>query len=345
MDTQKARKPRKRPGKVGENKSEIVREVPLACADESAAVEFMEKRRWGSEPCCPHCGGERVYKMTGRDSQREKHYRWRCRECKRQFSVRTGTVFEDSRIPMRHWAFAFWAACASKKGVSAKQIQRQTWLSYKSALFMMHRIRFAMTEDTTTPPKLSGVVEADETWIGGKPRGQKRSERMMLGDRKADGRRNWRSNKPVVAAAVERGGNVRAQVIAKVNRENLEPFLLANLEPGCTLMTDEHTAYQIPAWKLRAIHKRVTHHLGEYVRQEGDETVTTNQIEGFFGLFKRKLNGTHHSVSPAHLWRYLAEAAFIYNHRQVDDGARTEAAIRAAQGKRLTYREPQADSA
>lgn len=126
-----------------------IQELPAACADESVAVEFMERHRWGEHPGCPRCGDTDVYQMKSRDGDREKHFRWRCRGCKKQFSVRTGTVFEDSRIPLRHWCFAFWRACTSKKGVSALEIHRQTGLSYKSCLFMLHRIRFAIDD----PPK------------------------------------------------------------------------------------------------------------------------------------------------------------------------------------------------
>jgi hypothetical protein len=143
-------KPRKKQGKVASAKSEIVANLPAACASEASAVEFMERVRWAGSPTCPRCSSTNVYPMTAR-------------------TVRTGTVFEDSRIPLTAWAYAFWAACAGKKGVSAKQIERQTGLSYKSALFLMHRIRFAMTPDLPAP-KLTGVVEADETFIGGKPR-------------------------------------------------------------------------------------------------------------------------------------------------------------------------------
>jgi len=148
----------------------IVQEIPAACADELTAVEFLEKQRWGNSPACPHCGSIRVYQMKGRDGERNKRYLWRCRECEQQYTVRIGTVFEDSRIAMRHWCYAFWAACASKKGVSALQISCMTGLSYKSALFMMHRIRYAMTDDHSKPEPMTGIVEIDETYVGGKPR-------------------------------------------------------------------------------------------------------------------------------------------------------------------------------
>lgn len=154
--------------KVAENKSEIVQAIPRACSDETAAVEFMEAQRWGDDAGCPCCGDTDVYMMRDRDGNRNARYLWRCRGCKKQYTVRVGTVMEDSPIPLRHWCFAFWAACSSKKGVSAMQIQRQTGLSYKSALFLMHRIRLAMMDTDREP--LQGPVEVDETYVGGKPR-------------------------------------------------------------------------------------------------------------------------------------------------------------------------------
>jgi transposase-like protein len=150
----------------------VITELPSACADEKLAVEFMEKQRWGDRPACPHCGSENVYQMMdSKDpTKRQANFRWRCREkqCHQQFTVRIGTVFEDSRAELRHWCFAFWRAATSKKGVSALEIHRQTGLAYKTCLFMLHRIRHAMDEQDVEP--LSGIVEVDETYIGGKPR-------------------------------------------------------------------------------------------------------------------------------------------------------------------------------
>src|SRR6267378_6788402 len=138
----------------------VLVDIPKACSDELAAVEFLEKQRWGDSPACPNCGVFNVYQMIdSKTGERQANYRWRCRDCKEQFTVRIGTVFEESRIPLRHWCYAFWRASTSKKGVSALEIHRQTGVSYKSALFMLHRIRFAMTETDPTP--LTGTVEAD----------------------------------------------------------------------------------------------------------------------------------------------------------------------------------------
>src|SRR5208337_2327377 len=151
-------------------KSAVVEEIPLACSDELAAVELLEAMRWGKNPACVHCGSTAVYKMTdGETGNRNTRYLWRCHDCKKQYTVRIGTVYEESRIELRHWAYAFWRTSTSKKGVAALEIQRQCQISYKSALFLLNRIRFAFAPDTDNP-KLTGTVECDETYVGGKPR-------------------------------------------------------------------------------------------------------------------------------------------------------------------------------
>jgi transposase-like protein len=325
-------------GQVAGNKSGIVSALPRACSDELAAVEFMEQQRWGDSPACPRCGVMDVYAMRGRDGERNKRFLWRCRGCAEQYTVRIGTVFEDSRIPLKHWCYAFWAACASKKGVSALQIKRQTGLSYKSALFMMHRIRYAMVETPSGP--LTGIVEADETYVGGRARGGK----VVVGVRMKGGksiprykvgrRRDAIQRKTPVMAVVQRGGQVRAEVPTHVSSVNLYGMLHTNVSPDAHLMTDEMPAYR-PLGKMFRKHSTVMHTRGEYAR--GD--VTTNTVEGFFSLLKRGLVGTFHSVSRKHLHRYVAEFVFRYNRRGLDDGARTGAAIRSAEGKRLLYRE------
>jgi transposase-like protein len=184
-------------GKVASGKSAIVAALPRACSDEAAAVEFFEDMRWGNNPVCPHCTASDVYQMKDRKTGlRNRRFLWLCRVCQRQFTVRVGTVLEESLIPLRHWAYGFWAACASKKGVSALQIKRMTGLSYKSALFLMHRVRFAMREDYSGQPMLSGIVEADETYVGGKPRYKHPKPGPAKG---------WLKRKTPVAALVERG--------------------------------------------------------------------------------------------------------------------------------------------
>lgn len=333
MDAPKAKRQSKPRAKVGERKSAIVRAVPLACADEKAALAFMEEMRWGDYPCCPHCGSTNVYRMMSRATgEREKHGRWRCRDCSKMFSVRTGSVMEDSKIPLRHWAFAFWAAASSKKGVSSKQIQRQTGLSYKAALFLMHRIRYAMSPGSESP-KLDGVVEADETFIGGAPRYRVRYGKHR--GRKVDRPRSvnhWQTNKHSVFAAVERGTRrVRTRVLPTINSENLHAAVMDLIHPSSHLMTDERWAYKAIG-KHMASHQAVCHHEREYARGE----VTTNRIEGFFALLKRAIYGTHHAVSRKHLHRYCDESAFKYETGALDDGERMRLAITLASGRRLT---------
>ena len=153
------------------SKSPMIEEIPLACSDELAAVELLEALRWEDKPVCAHCGSAEVYKMAdAATGERSKRYLWRCRTCKKQYTVRIGTVYEESRIDLRHWCYSFWRASTSKKGVAALEIKRHCQISYKSALFLMNRIRFAMAPDQATAPKLTGVVECDETFVGGKPR-------------------------------------------------------------------------------------------------------------------------------------------------------------------------------
>src|SRR5208282_2636785 len=176
---------------VASDKSAIIAKLPRACMDETAAVEFFEEQRWGKDPRCAHCESREIYQMRDRKTgQRNKRFLWRCRSCNKQFTVRVNSVYEDSPIPMRHWAYAFWKACSSKKGISALQIKRETGLTYKSALFMMHRIRFAMADDYTATAKMGGddkILEADETYVGGKPR-----KHVMFAGQKRVGRRTGR---------------------------------------------------------------------------------------------------------------------------------------------------------
>ena len=309
--------------KVGGNKSETIQEIPMACVDELKAVEFMEKKRWGDSPICPRCNHENVKKMMSSDGkERNKRYLWRCYGCKKQFTVRIGTVFEDSRIPLKYWCLAFWRACSSKKGVSALQISRETGLSYKSTLFMMHRIRFAMTPDY--PDKLEGDVEIDETYVGGKPR------------YKGHSKRGRGTKKTPVVGLVERGGSVRARVITDVTGKTLKGAIRELVSTDSRVITDELPAYNGIGKDFKNGHHTVNHGAKEYVR--GD--IYTNTIESFFAIIKRGLIGTYHNVSKKHLHRYIGQFEFMYNTRHLDDGGRLSKAIISSIGKRLRYKEP-----
>lgn len=303
-------------------KSAVVKSLRLAWSDEARAFAFFEALRWGGEPYCGHCGSTAVYPMMDRKGKRNARYMWKCKEaaCGKQFSVRVGTVIESSHIPLRHWVYAFWAGCSSKKGVSALQIARQTGLSYKSALFLMHRVRFAMSDDKPSR-RLGGVVEIDETYIGGKPRHM------------ADGTVRATKKMPVVAL-VERDGAARAWPMRRVTSRNLNRRILKNIDPEARVMTDDANLYKNLDEHF-ASHESVNHSAKEYAR--GD--VSSNTAEAFFALLKRGIYGTFHSVSEQHLHRYVDEFAFRWTHRKIDDGARTLAAMKGGEGKRLLYRD------
>ena len=235
---------------VGTNKSSLVAELPMACADETAAVEFMERQRWADTPACPRCGDCEVVQMKDKDGNRNKRFLWRCKGCKKQFTVRVGTIMEDSPIPLRFWCLAFYRACASKKGVSALQIKRETGLSYKSALFMMHRIREAMAPAPGSEPPLGGdgfVVEADETYIGKKdgPKGRKARGAGGAGHKRA------------VLSLVERGGQIRSFKLGAPSQHEVKAMIRANVDPASTLHTYGSRIYT--GSKVVGLHESVDH--------------------------------------------------------------------------------------
>jgi len=319
---------KKRP--AGSDKSETVREIPRACADETAAVEFIEAKRWPGGAACPECGSLNVYAMMDRKTgERSARFLWKCREkeCGRQFTVRIGTVFEDSRIPLRFWILAFYRLNSSKKGYSALQLKRETGLTYKSAWFLLHRVRYAMTDIPGTPPApLDGTVEVDETFVGGKPRNRPKTP---------EERRAHHAKKGKVVILVERGGKARVRTVPKVNAHNLRAVMGENVAPTARVMTDDSTSYPFVKGDF-ASHETTNHSAREYAR--GD--VHSNTAESFFAIFKRGVYGTYHAISKKHLHRYCGEFEHRWNMREQDDGERTVEAIRKAWGKRLRYREP-----
>jgi len=329
---------------IATQKSEVIRELPKACADETAAVEFFEKQRWPMGAACVKCGSVDVYQMRGRDGNRQVNYRWRCREkeCGAQFTVRTGSIFEDSPIPMHKWAHATWLAASGKKGVAALELCRVIQVSYKTALYMMHRIRFAMAEPDAAP--LDGVVEVDEKYCGGKPRKLSKGEKEKLiaeGKEIPVRKRGRGTTKTPVVSAVQRDGKVRSRVLANVNGQNLKEFLHKTVAPSATLCTDELREYK-SATKGYAGHHTTNHGTSEYARTD-EETglrVHSNTAESNFALLQRSLIGTYHAVSDKHLHRYVSHADFLWNSRKMSDGDRVSALIRAADGKRLMYRAP-----
>lgn len=307
------------------SKSKVVENIPLACSNELAAVEFFEKQRWGSDPCCVKCGSVNVYQMKdAKTGERNKRFLWRCRDCKEQYTVRIGTVYEESRIELRHWAYAFWRACTSKKGVSALEIKRQCQISYKSALFLMNRIRFAMAPDSSIPQRqLSGVVEADEMYVGARR------------PRYSNGKIGRGTNKTPVFVAVERGGQLRRRIIPDVTGHTLKGALREEVARQALVITDDFPAYKNLIDDFPA-HETVNHSTREYARGP----FHTNTAESTHALVKRGIVGIYHNVSREYLHRYLWHFDFLWNNREMNDGERTIAAIKGAEGKRLMYREP-----
>jgi transposase-like protein len=301
-------------------------------SDEEAARALLEQMRWSGHPTCPRCGGLNPYKITPREGTKTtRKGLYKCSQCRKPFTVTVGTIFEDSHIPISKWLLAMHLMCASKKGMSAHQLHRMLDVTYKSAWFMAHRLRYAMM-DPIIVEKLKGIVEVDETYVGGR---QKRNSGHF------DARRGHpaeNSNKTPVVALVERQGKVRAFPMMRVTAENLHAAIYKHVDvPNSTLMTDEAPSYKKIGQKFTR-HGVVKHGAHEYVR--GDSH--TNTVEGFFSLLKRGINGVYHHVGRGHLGRYVDEFSFRYNARGVDDGTRTELLVAGAEGKRLTYKQPAA---
>jgi len=285
--------------------------------NEDAARQLLEHLRWPSGPVCPHCGATDVYRLEGKATSTKPVRKGvlKCKACRKQFTVTVGTIFEDSHIPLHKWLLAIQLLCSSKKGMSAHQLHRILSVTYKSAWFMAHRIRYAMSQ----PPlaKLQGIIEADETYIGGKAHGK---------------RGRGAENKIPVFALVERNGDVRSFKTERVTAKNLKGIIREHVDKSATIMTDEFLAYKGLGREFN--HQTVNHGIGEYV----NGLAHTNTAEGYFSLIKRGIVGVYHHVSSKHLSLYLDEFNFRYNGRKLNDSSRTLSAIASTEGKRLMLR-------
>ena len=296
-------------------------------ADEDTAREFLENQRWPNGAACIHCGSVKVYRIEANQAKRVRKGLYKCGDCGKQFTVTVGTIFEDSRVPLNKWLYAIHLLCSSKKGHSAHQIHRILQVTYKTAWFMMHRIRHAMAEEPLAS-KLNGVVESDETFFGGKAKNMHAKERKV----KIQGRGTV--NKEAVVTLVERDGRVKTTHVGHVTGANVKEVLKKHVSDEARLMTDESTLYS-GASETYADHQTVNHKAGEYVRDEAH----INTSESVHSLMKRGVIGVYHHWSKKHLHRYLAEFDFRWNHRKVVDGVRTLEAIKGFEGKRLMYRD------
>lgn len=295
-------------------------------ADEDKARTLLESLRWPDGPVCPHCLADRseckdVYRLTPKPGSKAPARKglYCCAACRKQFSVTVGTVFEGSHVPISKWLMAMFILCSSKKSISANQLHRMLNITYKTAWFMAHRIRYAMGDDLNRP--LSGTVEVDETFVGGKGELKTRSKRQT----------------PVVAL-VERDGSMKVRVVSNVTQKNLGRVLNECVSKDATVNTDEHGAYRNPLKEWKA-HHRVVHSRKQYAKRLPDGSVASvNYCESFFSLLKRGVIGAWHHVSREHLPKYANEFAFRWNTRRVTDGARMETFAGLISGKRLTYR-------
>ncbi len=301
--------------------------------DDDAARAHLESILWPQGPVCPRCGvmGDRITKLQGQ-STRPGVYK--CKDCRKPFSVTVGTVMERSHIRLSTWVWSAQIMSSSKKGFSALQLQRMIGTSYETAWFLFHRLREAADALRGEDP-LGGtgkVIEADEAYIGGKETNKHRSKRS--------GKRGPSGKKPVVTL-VQRDGKSRTFHMANVTASKLQDMLKKHVDAASVLMTDESSAYTTAGKRFTA-HKTVDHSREEYAYRERKTglLVTTNSAESYFALFKRGVYGTFHSISEAHLDRYLAEFDFRANTRELSDRERCAALLAATQGRRLVYENP-----
>ncbi|MBI3675944.1 MAG: IS1595 family transposase [Proteobacteria bacterium] len=295
------------------------------------ARAYLERLLWADGRSCGYCGT--VDESTELPS-RPGFYQ--CNACRKQFTVMVGTVFERSHIPLNKWLLASFLLCASKKGISAHQMHRMLAITYKSAWFMMHRLREAM-KPSGKPTPMGGegrVIEADETYMGKRDGKPSKPDSFVSGF-------GWVKHPKIetqrkIVALVERGGPARSFVVDSVDKATVRNILFTNADRKSTLMTDEASVYPAAGANF-ADHQTVNHSEYEYARG----TASTNTVEGYFSIFKRGMKGVYQHCSEAHLHRYLAEFDFRYSHRaalEIDDAERTQTALKGIQGKRLTYR-------
>jgi transposase-like protein len=302
--------------------------------NEDAAFEYVESHLWPRGPVCPHCGERgRIGRLSGKTTRPGLR---KCYACRKPFTVRIGSIFEDSHLPLHLWLQVIHLMCASKKGISTRQIQRMLRCSMKTAWHLTHRIRHAMNGvDDGGPLGGAGkVVEVDETYFGNLPPEKAPNPTSRTG-RPAYGP----SFKRGILSLVERGGEVRSFYVEGTKAEDVARIVRENVAKESRLHTDEHRMY----WKVGeefAAHEAVNHSKKEYGRYEAGRLITTNTVESFFSVFKRGMRGVYQQCGEHHLHRYVAEFDFRHNARQalgVNDQQRTSRAVMGAKGKRLTY--------
>lgn len=293
-----------------------LQEAIIYFSDIQNSIDFIAAMRWSDGVTCPHCQSKENYHLTARKI-------WRCKSCKKDFSVKVGTIFEDSPVTLDKWLAAIWMIANAKNGISSYELHRALGITQKSAWFMLHRIRLAMQNGSFD--KLSGHVEVDETYVGGKV---KNMHKGKIEDREKQGR--GAVGKAIVVGLLERNGQVRTKVVKKAKKKNLHNLIRENVEQGANLYTDAFKSYD--GLTAEYIHEMIDH-ATEYVRGN----VHTNGIENFWSLFKRALRGTYVNCDSEHLFRYLDEQTFRFNNRKTTDAVRFALVVHMVTGKRITY--------
>jgi transposase-like protein len=291
-----------------------------AIPDEQAAIDHFRAIRWKNGSFCPYCGSVRVYDLKG-------NRRHKCADCRLSFSIKVGTIFEDTKIPMRKWLAAIWLITSHKKGIASTQLAKDIDVTQKTAWFMLHRLRHAARTRSFNSP-LGGMVEVDETFIGGKHKNRSLSARKA--DKEAGVKRSGIEGKAVVMGLLERGGDLRAGVVGGTSQQDLETVVRAHVAEGAVVYTDEHRGYR--DLKNGYDHQTVAHAREEYARGAAH----TNSIEGFWSLLKRQIYGIHHWVSVKHLDQYVAEVTWRYMLRERTGGSRVTTLLAQSDG-RLTH--------
>lgn len=296
---------------------ESLYEMMQVFGDEQVCIDHFRALRWKGGAFCPHCGSTRVYHFSDNRSHK-------CGECRKRFSIRVGTIFEDSKLPLRVWFMAIFLITSHKKGIASTQLAKDLGITQKSAWFVLHRLRYAARTKSFNRP-LDGTVEVDETYVGGKE-GNKHAH-------KRDGDKRGGKGKAAVVGILQREGELGVSKVERVDGKTLKAAIVENVEPGSIVMTDEHKGYSGLPSVYR--HRSVNHSAGQYVKWF---YIHTNGIEGAWSHFKRQVIGVHHWMSEGHLQRYLDEFAWRWNRRGMDEGPRVNALLADTSG-RLTYKD------
>lgn len=296
---------------------ESLYEMMQVFGDEQSCIDHLRAIRWKDGAFCPHCGATKVYHF--KDGRQHK-----CGECRMRFSIRVGTIFEDSKLPLRKWFVAIFLITSHKKGIASTQLAKDLGTTQKTAWFVLHRLRHAARTKSFDRP-LDGTVEVDETYVGGKERNK--HEWQRTGDTRGG------KGKAAVVGTLERGGELRVKKVDRIDGQTLQSEIERNVARGAVVMTDEHRGYSGVEGPFN--HYTVNHSAGEYVKWF---FIHVNGLEGAWSHFKRQVIGVHHWISEAHLQRYLDEFAWRWNRRDMNEGPRVNALLAQVSG-RLTYKE------